>query len=319
MLLCIIAENRVIGYVAHRTIILLNNLKTLLRILFTIILFIIVDLLIFNTLFAGMQKYYGLDKKSKFLCVGHSHTVLGIDSVRMEKQLNQPVSKYALAGANTLDRYYMIRHYLSINPDVETIIYDVDTRLFDSEGLSSASYTLFFPFIENSEMRDYLKKQASLEEFFVSRYIKTARFRDQTLNISLRGLLNKIESKKTTKVNLNNYKQSLEGESNNRVKINSYSIDYLNKTIEYLLSKGKRIILINIPVIDLLNKIDVENQKKVKEIFLSLAKKKNVYFFDYADEYADRHDLFFDLRHLNEQGKQLITDRLIKDLTAIND
>ena len=145
-----------------------------------------------------------------------------------------------------------------------TLIYDVDTRLFDSEGLSSASYSLFFPFIKNLEMREYLKSQASSEEFFVSQYIKTARFRDQTLNISLRGLLNKIESKKTTKINLNNYKQSLEGESKNRVKINSYSIDYLNKTIEYLLSKEKRIILVNLPVIDLLNKIDVGNKKKSK-------------------------------------------------------
>jgi hypothetical protein len=296
----------------------LNNLKIVLRILFTIILFIVADLLIFNTLFAGMQKYYGLNKKSKILCVGHSHTVLGIDSEKMEKKLNVPVSKYAIAGANTMDRYYMIKHYLSINPDVETIIYDVDTRLFDSEGLSSASYSLFFPFIKNLEMREYLKSQASSEEFFVSQYIKTARFRDQTLNISLRGLLNKIESKKTTKINLNNYKQSLEGESKNRVKINSYSIDYLNKTIEYLLSKEKRIILVNLPVIDLLNKIDVGNQKKAKEIFQSMSKKKNVYFFDYADEYDNKHELFFDLRHLNEQGKQLITDRLIKDLKAIN-
>jgi hypothetical protein len=294
-------------------------LKILLRILFTITLFIVVDYLIFNTLFTGLQKYYGLDKKSKILCVGHSHTVLGIDSKKMTEKLNMPVSKYAIAGANTLDRYYMIKHYLNINPDVETIIYDVDTRLFDSEGLSSASYTLFLPFIENSEMRDYLKQQASSEEFFVSKYIKTARFRDQTLNISLRGLLNKIESKKRTKININNYKQSLEGESKNRVKINAYSVDYLNKTIEYILAKGKKIILINLPVIDLLNKIDVENQKKAKGIFLSLAKKKNVFFFDYADDYDNRHELFFDLRHLNEQGKQLITDRLIKDLKTIND
>ena len=49
-----------------------------------------------------------------------------------------------------------------------------------------------------------------------------------------------------------------------------------------------------------------------------MSKKKNVYFFDYADEYDNKHELFFDLRHLNEQGKQLITDRLIKDLKAIN-
>jgi len=267
----------------------------------------------------GISKYFGFNKKSDIICIGHSHTVLGIDAALLEQELNKTASKYALAGANAMDRYWMVKHYLEINPDVKIVLYDVDNRLFDSEGLSSASYSLFLPFIDNQMMKIYLKEQASYEEYLVSTFIKTARFRDQTLNISLRGLLNKNESKKLTQVNIDNYKTYLESERSKKVNIDDDSVDYLKKTIEYVLAKGKKIVLVNIPVIDILNEIDEENQIKAHMIFQEMALTKDVFFFDYENDYADKHEIFFDLRHLNEKGKQLLTLRLAKDLKNINE
>jgi hypothetical protein len=283
-----------------------------------IIFFFIGDLAVSQTLKTGMVKYYGLDKKSEILCVGHSHTVLGIDTAQLEKQLSVKVSRYAIAGANTLDRLWMIKHYLSINPDVEIVIYGVDPRLFDSEGLSSASYTLFLPLMDNRMISQYLQQEASWEEYFTCKFIRTARFRDQTLNISLRGIFNKNETKKTTVVQAERFQTYLAKEQKRKVRINTESVECFYDTLEYLSSLNKKVLLVNIPVIDLLNEIDRPNQKKALEIFEHAARVNgNVYLFDYNKEYESNHNLFFDFRHMNEKGKQIVTKRLVEDIERV--
>jgi hypothetical protein len=122
------------------------------QVVIIIVLFLIGDFAVFHVLKSGMDRYYGLDKPAQVLCVGYSHTVLGIDAERMEKNLGVPVAKYATSGANALDRMWMVRHYLEKQPSVRVVVYDVDPRLFDTEGLSSASYTLFLPYIDDPAM-----------------------------------------------------------------------------------------------------------------------------------------------------------------------
>jgi len=279
--------------------------------------FILLDFLVFTLLEKGMIHYYGLHTKAKILVIGHSHTVLGIDSTALGKQLGCSVSKYAIAGANILDRFWMIKHYLDINPDVEVIIYDVDARLFDSEGLSSASYTLFFPFMDNEVMADYLYHQASWEEYYVSKFIKTARFRDQTINIALRGLLNQSENKKTGRLRIQDYRSYLEREQKRKIRINSEDVECFNNTMEYLSSRGKKVILIDLPVAHVLNQIDRPNQEKAVNIFYETDKKyKHIHFLNYNPKFDGNNSLFFDLRHLNEKGKQIITSKLSHDLIA---
>jgi DNA repair photolyase len=85
--------------------------------------------------------------------------------------------------------------------------------------------------------------------------------------------------------------------------------------VEYLSSRGITVFLVNVPVIDLLNEIDPEDQERVLDIFRAAATMQaNVHFLNYNPEYAHRHELFFDLSHLNEQGKQIITARLVADI-----
>ncbi len=65
----------------------------------------------------GLDRYFGLDVPARILCVGHSHSVLGIDKIALEKELHTPVSKYARQGADASDRLAMIRHYLAVHPN----------------------------------------------------------------------------------------------------------------------------------------------------------------------------------------------------------
>lgn len=283
-----------------------------------IVVFILSDLAVHAVLRKGIVQYYGLDKKAEILLVGHSQTVLGIDSEKLKTAFDTEVAKYAIAGANTLDRLWMIKHYLSINPHIRTIIYDVNAQLFDSEGLSSASYTLFLPFIDDEIMSQYLRREATWQEYYTAKIIRTARFRDQTLNIALRGIFGRIENRKDRMVRIDDHQSYLARERKRQIRINKQSLECFHETLRQASRLNVKVILVYIPVIDLLNTIDVNNQKKVIQIFEEAAESNpNVYFLDYSHEYEHRYDFFFDLRHLNERGKQALTKQLIQELRNV--
>jgi hypothetical protein len=283
-----------------------------------VLLFLLGDIAVFHFLKRGMDRYYGLDKSARILSVGHSHSVLGIDAQQIEASLGVGVSKYATAGANTLDRLWMVRHFVSRHPELEVVIYDVDPRLFDSEGLSSASYTLFLPYMDDPVMRRYMKQESSWQEYYVGQVIHTSRFRDQTLNIALRGVTGRIENKKQFRMRLENYQGVLAREKERRIRINPAAVACFQETISFLTGKNITVVLVFIPVVDLLNAIDPASQKRVIDIFSDLARDNNhVIFLDYNKDYESRHDLFYDLRHLNEDGNAVITGRLIEDLKRL--
>ena len=247
--------------------------------LFVLVLFFFGDFAVFYVLKSGMDRYYGLNKAAEILCVGYSHTVLGIDAARMERELGVPVAKYATAGANTLDRLWMVRQFVERQSSVRVVVYDVAPWLFDSEGLSSASYTLFLPYIDDPAMKEYLRGQADWKEYWTSKVIHTARFRDQTLNIALRGLSGKIENKKASRIRVENYRDRLENEKGHGIRINPDSQQCFLDTMAFLTGQGFQVVLVYIPTIDLLNKIDSKRQAEVMDIFETLAADQKKYLF----------------------------------------
>lgn len=287
-----------------------------LSIIFILILFFIGDLTIFHALKSGMDRYYGLNKPAKILCVGHSHTVLGIDAERLEKELGVPVAKYAMAGANTLDRLWMLRQFVGRHPSVKTVLYDVEPRLFDTKGLSSASYTLFLPYIDDPYIARYLRQEATWQEYLSAKVIRTTRFRDQTINIAMRGLLNRVENKKTTLMRIEDLQGALEKEKSRSIRINKDALACFQETIDFLTGNDINVFLVFIPIADLLNAIDPERQEAVIQIFKTAAETDhNVFFLNYNQDYQHRHELFYDLRHLNSDGNDLVTGRLVEDLS----
>jgi hypothetical protein len=148
-----------------------------------------------------------------------------------------------------------------------------------------------------------------------SKIIRTARFRDQTLNIALRGLLGKIENKKSSRIRVEDYQGKLAAEESRRVHVNPDSRQCFLDTMTYLTGRGITVMLVYLPTMDLLNEIDPDGQAEVMDIFKKIAaENKNIYFFDYNKDYQHRHELFYDLRHLNGEGNELVTRRMIQDL-----
>ncbi len=294
------------------------DIRFIYRLLLLLALFLVADFFLFSAFKRGMDIYYGMDKNAEILLVGHSHTVLGLDAGRLEKELHVPVAKYATAGANVLDRFWMLHQFIENSPSVKAVVYDVDPRLFDSEGLSSASYTLFLPYLDDKAMSGYMKQEASWQEYYAGKLVRTSRFRDQTINIALRGLSGKIENKKSGRFRAETVRNYLEREKERSIRINPDSVRCFQESITYLTDQGIKVVLTFIPVVDLLNDLDPVNQIKVTDIFRDTASKNNnVYFMDYNQEYQHNHALFYDLRHLNKEGNELVTGRLVADLQTI--
>jgi len=281
--------------------------------LIVLVLFLIGDFTIFHVLKSGIDRYYELNRPAQVLCVGYSHTVLGIDAERMEKELGVPVAKYATSGANALDRLWMVRHYLEKQPSVKVVVYDVDPRMFDTEGLSSASYTLFLPYIDDPVMAQYLRQEATWQEYAASKLIRTARFRDQTINIALRGLLGKIENKKTTSIRVEDYQSRLGQEAARKIRVNPESRQCFLDTVDFLTRRDIRVVLVYLPTIDLLNAVDPAGQAGMIRLFREVTEQNDkVYFFDLNRDYEHRHELFYDLRHLNAEGNAVVTGRVVE-------
>ena len=110
----------------------------------------------------------------------------------------------------------------------------------------------------------------------------------------------------------------LDREKSRSIRINPDSVQCFQESIDYLTAQGIKVVLAFIPVVDLLNELDLINQEKVTAIFRQTASKnKNVYYMDYNQEYQHNHALFYDLRHLNKEGDELVTARLVNDLRSI--
>jgi len=164
--------------------------RYLLSALVFLVLLAALDFAIGSTLEKGLRRYFGMDGKVDILCIGHSRTVLGIDADLLARQTGLKVAKYAVNGANIVDRYAMIRQFLRDHPEVRMIIYDVEASTFSDDGLSSNSYRLFFPFMGNAEMRSYLETQCqSQADLLLKTMIRTARYDETTFFLAVRGLL----------------------------------------------------------------------------------------------------------------------------------
>ncbi|MFC1859903.1 SGNH/GDSL hydrolase family protein [Thermodesulfobacteriota bacterium] len=283
-------------------------------------IFVLSDQMIGGLLHVGLKRYFGLNVPAAVLCIGHSHTVLGIDKIELEKQLHVPVAKYARQGANASDRLVMIRHYLSTQPDaVRIIVYGVNANTFTREGLSKNSYRLFYPFMDTPSIRDYVKENVSSSgEYWLRRYMKLPRFNEVTLALSIRGWLSKWTNLKHGRIDIKKLRKMLSQGDFRKITFDKKQVDLFEETIRLVRSHNIRLVLVYIPTIDILNEAEPEKYREaIRKFAAYAAKDTGISFLNYNAEFSDRHDLFYDPIHLNPHGQKIITGRLSKDLKKL--
>ncbi|HOX59463.1 MAG TPA: hypothetical protein P5205_20200 [Candidatus Paceibacterota bacterium] len=290
--------------------------------LLLLVLFLTLDRLAGWVFLRGLDRYYGMDVPAQVLCVGHSHLVLGVDKIALERELGVPVAKFAVEGANTSDRLMMIRYYFKRQPDsVRAVVYGVDAHAFTGAGLSSSSYRLLFPFIADPDVRGYIRRYCpSRTEYLLRRVLCTPRYTELTLSLAVRGYLKKWTNYKFGKVNVEVLRRQIEQGNFRRISFDEDNVRQFNLMAEFVTTRGARLLLAYIPTIDVFNRAEPAKFQRSISIFSGLAStNSNIVYLDYNTPLEARHDLFRDRVHLNREGQKELTARLATDLKRVLD
>jgi hypothetical protein len=277
------------------------------------------DRLFSRILERGLERGYGLDQPADVLCVGHSHTALGIDQRSLAEGLGLRVAKYAMPGANVADRLAMIRHYVETHPSgVKLVVYDVDAHTFTGSGLSANSYSLFYPFMDCPSVKSYVRQNAPTTAYQIRRFVKLARFDLDACNASIRGWTRSDANLKRGLVDVERLHRSIDQGDVRRISFDPECFDQFERTLEFLQQREIPCVLLYIPTIDVLNEAEPEKHAEAIRLFQTYtARFRHVAFLDYNASFSHRHELFYDAVHLNPAGRALVTERLAADLKAI--
>ena len=280
--------------------------------------FFVADFAIERVLLHGVNESYGLNQHSDMLIVGHSHIMLATDKVRLEKEIGIKVSKYTREGVNVGDRKIMVKQYLDspYSDSLKICLYGVDLCTFTGEGLSENSYKLFYPFMDNQDISEYIHQQASSDDYWLHKIVRTNRYNDDGLkNSSITGWLHDWQNRKTGQVDVEAYKKRLAAGDERHIQMNEELIAAFCETVNMLTAKGVKVILVNTPTLDLLNEFEPEKYDMMMSWFTDYAKNNDmIEFWDFNPEFASGYDLMRDRLHVNVNGQQVITSEIIKRL-----
>ena len=297
----------------------LYHMKIWFGICISILSFFLIDYSLSWAIDKGLDKYFGLDKNAEILLIGHSHLMLATDKVGMEHETGLKVAKFCREGIDVIARKKMIEYYVSLpNKDsLQYVLYGVDLYSFQPAGLSANAHTLFYPFMDNPAMDEYIKNMDTPINYWSHKIIRTSRYSDALINSAIRGYMNNWTNYKSghldieeTRKNLNNY--------NRTIAFDSVMIKEFETTLSMLTDRGIHVILVNTPTIYELNQKDNVGYEKIISYFENLSdNNESIEFWDLNPIFSKEYELFFDMIHLNDQGQQVINDELCKRILSL--
>jgi hypothetical protein len=253
--------------------------------------------------------------------IGHSHLMLTIDKVHLEKATGLHVAKYTREGVNIADRKEMLKHYFSTcEKKPQIVVFSIDPWLFSGEGLSKNSWMLFLPFMDAYEIRDYIKTSVPKRiDYLRYKWVRCSRFNAVLLNASLRGYLknwNNLKFGLIDTVRLNN--KIISGDYR-RIYMNQELIEDFSSVIHYLKEENVKTVLLNTPVYKSL--IEVQNTDYIHVISAIDSISKAIYpetiIVDLIPRFSHNSSLFYDPIHLNPQGQKVVTEYFAGVLDSI--
>lgn len=283
-----------------------------------IVAFFAVDYLCDRVMLHGVNIVYGLNQHSKILLIGHSHLMLATDKGRIEQELNTTVSKYTREGVNVSDRKIMVKQFLDseYSDSLKICLYGVDLCTFTGKGLSKNSYVLFYPFMDDASISDYIKANSTQTDYWLHKIIRVSRYNDDGIKGgALRGWRHDWSNRKNGLVDIEIYKRRLLDGNERHIQMQPELIAEFEETIAMLTKRGVKVILVNTPTLDLLNEYEPQKYQEIVGWFDDFASSNDlVEYWDFNPEFSSRHELFHDRLHLNANGQQVITTELIKML-----
>lgn len=281
----------------------------------------LIDNIVNYALINGANHNYGLDQDSEILLIGHSHLMLATDKERLERETGMKVSKYCREGVNVTDKKIMVEHFLNSGyaDSLKYMLYGVDLATFTGDGLSKNSYMLFYPFMDDPSIAEYIKLQASPTDYWLHKLVKSTRFNDDGMkNSAARGWLNTWVNLKTNTIDVEAYRQRLANGDERHIQMNPELMRQFDETIKIVTDRGVKVILVNTPTLDLLNQFEPEKYETIMKWYADYADANPlVDFLDFNPQYESDYSLFSDRLHLNNKGQQVITGELVKSIKSL--
>ena len=263
----------------------------------------------------GLNQYFGLNQHSEVLLIGHSQLMLAIDKSNFERGIGLSVSKYCREGVNVADRYEMVKQVLSssYSDSLRFVLYGVDLFMFTVTELRKNSYKLFYPFIDERNMNEYIKESAVFSDYWTHKLICTTRYSDALINSAIRGYRYDWSNYKVGQLDVDVLKEQIKKEQQRHIHFEQDLIDYFEKTLELITQKGIKVILVNTPIAAPLNEYEPELYRKIISYFRTKADSSSlIYYWDFNPQYSTQYELFFDPIHLNSEGQKVINAEITK-------
>jgi len=199
------------------------------------------------------------------------------------------------------------------------VLYGVDQFIFTGEGLSDNSYKLFYPFMDNRIIDEYVKLNAqNTFDYWSHKIVRTSRYTDVLVNAAFRGFMYNWDNFKVGTVDITPLKTDLKKNVGRSIKFEEENIKLFEETLDFLQQKGVRVLLINTPIVDLLNEAEPEKYAQILSMFKNYESQyTNITFLNFNPEFSSDYSLFYDYIHLNKKGQEAVTDAIIRELKEI--
>jgi hypothetical protein len=280
-------------------------------VLILMILFIVFDYLISNILLTGLNKFYGFNQEANILINGSSMIMSGLNRTDIEHLTNTKIACYSYEGVSVDDRYAMISHFFSINShSVKTVIYEVNPLLFSDRRTSENVYKIFYPYMDNKDIDQYIHERASCVDYFLNKLIRTKRFDSRLFPPIIMGYLGKYNTIKKTQLDttqITNYK-SQKGKT--PVIMERSKVEVFENTMNIIKSNNANIILVMMPIFYMkMQTFDNESYNNLCKYFESYSlSRQNVKYLDLNNENLNRKAKYFsDPLHYNIYGQKQIS------------
>jgi len=286
------------------------------KILIMLLILLFIDTLVSSLLITGINRYSGINKNALVLCTGTSRTIRAIDEKMLEQGLGVSVAQYAHHGATVYDRLQMLKIYYKeqVQPP-RIVVYEIEMSMLQDIKRSQNLYARFYPYVYYKDILEYIIiSGAKWDEYVPRLFLKMMRYNDSWLiKCSILGYTNSKQKPLRGKVDL-------DAIQNEHVVKLSWQIDpkyllYFEETIRLIRSNNSKLIFLYIPVINIYNNSDRINHDQMLMFFKKYAViDKDIIVLDYNKNYEGKYELFHDLVHLNEEGRDKVTNDLIFDL-----
>lgn len=164
-------------------------MKNIHRQIIVLLCFFTIDLIGSQILKHGLDQGMGLNEHSKILIVGHSHLMMGLDKSILEDSLGCKVTKHTRSGVGMTERKLMTQMFLNspYSDSLRVIVIGVDPFSFNENGLSENCYTLFYPWMDDKYVGEYIKKSTDPVTYYTHKLFRLSRYNDDLIKQSLRG------------------------------------------------------------------------------------------------------------------------------------